>query len=75
LNVEVENFNLPTGTLLTIAVQGGTTVTTAGTIKLLAFGSGELELNSEDGAAVPAVHKGDMVTVSNAGSRILAGVS
>jgi hypothetical protein len=74
LNVQVENVNLPAGTVLTVAVQDGTTVINAGTITLPAFGFGELELNSEDGASVPAVHKGEMVTVSNGGVRILAGV-
>jgi hypothetical protein len=74
LNVEVENVNLAAGTILTVVVQDGTTKTTVGTIKLSSFGGGELELNSDDGDAVPAVQKGDMVTVSNAGATILAGV-
>jgi hypothetical protein len=71
----VENVNLPAGTVLTVSLHAGLTVTVVGTIKLSAFGAGELELNSEDGATVSTVVKGDMVTVSNAaGSRILAGV-
>jgi hypothetical protein len=74
LNVEVEDVNLAAGTVLTVVVQDGTTKTTVGTIKLSSFGGGELELNSDDGEAVPAVKKGDMVTVSNAGATILAGV-
>ena len=74
LNVEVEYVNLPAGTVLTVSVQEEQVVTSVGTIKLSAFGGGELELNSEDGEAVPAVKKGDMVTVGNGGKRILAGV-
>jgi hypothetical protein len=73
LNVEVENVNLAAGTVLTVSVQDGITVTVVGTIKLSSFGGGELELDSQDGATVPALKKGDLVTVSNAGSRILAG--
>ena len=41
-----------------------TTQTLAGHITLNAFGAGELELNSQDGATVPAVVSGDMVIVS-----------
>jgi hypothetical protein len=73
LNVEVEHVNLPAGTVLTVSVQDGATVTVAGTITLSATGERELELNSQDGATVPAVQKGDMITVSNAGKTILAG--
>ena len=73
LNVEVENVNLPAGTVLTVTLQRGATMTPLGTIKLDAFGFGELELNSQDGDAVPAVQAGDMVLVAHGGT-ILAGV-
>lgn len=74
LNIEVENVNLPAGTVLTISVQEGVAITSVGSIKLSAFGQAELELESQKGATVPVVKKGDMVTVSNAGTPILAGV-
>jgi hypothetical protein len=74
LNVEVEDVNLPSGTVLTVAIQHGATVTTAGTITLATSAENELELNSQNGDTVPAVLAGDMVTVSNAGVTILAGV-
>ena len=72
--VEVENINLPAGTVLDVAVQHNGASQTVGQIKLSAAGSGELELESQDGDTVPAVQAGDMVTVSNAGTTILAGV-
>ncbi len=71
--MEVEHVNLPQGTVLTVAVMRGTASTMVGTITLNAFGSGELELNSEDGAAVPAIMTGDIVTVSNGATAILTG--
>ena len=74
LNVEVEHVNLPAGTMLDVSLVHGTTTTALGQIKLSALGFGELELNSQDGTTVPAVQTGDMVTVSNAGKTILAGV-
>lgn len=74
LNVEVENLNLPAGTTLQVSIQHGATLTAAGTISLANSGFGELELNSQDGATVPAVTSGDMVVVANGGVTILAGV-
>ena len=73
LNVEVEHINLPAATILDVSVQHGATVTLVGHITLNAVGGGELELNSQDGAVVPAVQSGDMVIVSNAGTPILSG--
>jgi hypothetical protein len=73
LNVEVEHVNLPAGTVLTVSVQHGATVTPVGSITLAAAAENELELDSQDGDVVPAVQTGDMVTVSNAGATILAG--
>jgi hypothetical protein len=74
LNVEVEHVNLPAGTMLTVSVQHGAVITNVGMITLSALGGGELELDSQDGATVPAVQPGDMVTVANGGVTILAGV-
>ena len=70
LQVEVEHVNLPGGTSLDVSV-GSQMV---GHIVLSAFGEGELELDSQDGDVVPAIQKGDMVVVSNAGMAILSGV-
>jgi hypothetical protein len=67
--VDVENVNLPDGTTLDVSV--GITLVGHITLKL---GFGELELNSQDGDTVPAVVKGNMVTVANGGTTILAGV-
>ncbi len=72
-SVEVENVNLPAGTVLDVQLTHGVTLTVVGQITLNAFGEGELELRSQDGDTVPAVVKGDMVAVLNAGSPILSG--
>ena len=69
--VEVENVNLPAGTVLDVTV--GASSTLAGHITLNKFGEGELELRSQDGDTVPSVAAHDTVTVSNAGSAILSG--
>ena len=74
LEVEVEHVNLKAATVLQVSLQHGATTTPIGTITLDALGNGELELASQDGDTVPAVQKGDMVTVSNTGTPILAGV-
>jgi hypothetical protein len=42
-------------------------------ITLSANGSGELELDSQDGAVVPAVQVGDVASVTSNGAAILAG--
>jgi len=72
--VEVENVNLPPGTMLDVSVQHNGTKQTVGQIKLSALGEGELDLESQDGDNVPSVQTGDLVSVSNAGTSILAGV-
>jgi hypothetical protein len=74
LNVEVEHVNLPAGTVLTVMITHGTSTTSVGTFTLDAFGEGELELNSQDGDTVPAVVTGDMVTVRNGTTAVVAGV-
>ncbi|SRR5260370_24186261 len=74
LNVEVENLNLPAGTVLTVVILHGGISTTVGMITLSSTAFGELELESQNGAVVPAVQAGDMVTVSNGATTILAGV-
>ncbi len=72
LNVEVENVNLPAGTVLGVAVVHAGVSTMVGSITL-GSGENELELDSQNGATVPAVVSGDMVTVSNGAAVILAG--
>jgi hypothetical protein len=73
LNVEVENVNLPAGTVLTVSVVHAGVSTMVGTIKLGSGGEDELELDSQNGATVPAIVSGNMVTVANGAAIILAG--
>lgn len=74
LEVEVEHVTLPAATVLNVVLLQGTVSTTIGTITLNAKGSGELELNSQDGALVPAVQKGDSLSIVNGTTAILMGV-
>jgi len=71
IQVEVENVNLPAGTILTVAING---VTLTKTITLSATGFGELELDTQDGDVVPTVTTGSTITVMNGAKAILAGV-
>ena len=71
--VEVENVNLPDGTVLTVTVVDAGVTTTVGMITLRG-GEAELELDSQNGDMVPTVMTGDMIAVSNAGAAVLAGV-
>ena len=74
LQVEVEHVNLPSGTVLAVFLQSGANAPVQiGQITLSATGFGELEMDSEHGAMVPAVQNGDVLSVSNAGTAILAG--
>src|ERR1043166_7075796 len=72
-NVEVEHVNLPGGTRLTVVLEHAGIKTTVGHIVLSATGFGELELNSEDGDTVPMVRAGDIVSVANGNTAVLAG--
>ena len=68
--VEVEKVNLPAGTILTVLVDG----LKVGELRLAATLEGELELESERGANVPAVTSASTVVVTNAGGQtILSG--
>jgi hypothetical protein len=74
LQVEVEHVNLPAGTVLTVSLQSGANAPVqVGTITISATGFGELELESDRGAVVPAVQNGDVLSIANAGTTILAG--
>ena len=69
LEVEVEKFNLADGTVVSVQINGNL----VGMIKLVAR-HGELELESKNGAAVPAIQKGDIVTVTSpTGDVLLSG--
>ena len=76
LSVEVEHVNLPANTVLTVSIKlpNAAAATTVGTITLSALHEGELELDSRDGDAIPAVVTGTTVTVSNGATPILTGV-
>jgi hypothetical protein len=74
LQVEVENVNLPKGTMLDVSVQHPSMAAmVVGHFTLSSSGSGELELNSQDGDVVPTLSAGDMVIVGNAGTPVLSG--
>ena len=67
--VQVEDVNLPGGTRLAVRVNGAT----VGSLRLT-VGRGEMELRSQDGATVPAIRRGDVVTVVAAnGSVVVSG--
>jgi hypothetical protein len=73
LDVDVEQVNLPAGTVLTVTLTHAGATTTIGSITLNAFGGGELDLNSQDGDVVPAIVAGDVITVLNGTAAVLVG--
>lgn len=74
LDVETEHVNLPDGTVLTVAFVRAGVSTNIGTITVnSAQAENELELDSQHGDVVPALAAGDMITVSNGATVILAG--
>lgn len=69
LKVEATNVNLSNGTALVVSVNS----TTIGTMTL-SFGRGILDLDTNRGASVPVIKKGDIVRVSTAsGTPVLGG--
>lgn len=72
LSVEVEDVNLAAGTRVDVFIDG----TPAGSITIGAAPTrgGELELNSQDGQAVPSIAAGAVVVVRNGATAILSGV-
>jgi hypothetical protein len=72
--VEVENVNLAAGTVLNVSLTHAGTAVDIGLITLSALHEGELELNSQDGATVPAVQAGDIVTLSNGAAAVATGI-
>jgi hypothetical protein len=69
-STEVEDVNLPAGTVLHVFVNS----TELGTITLSALQKGELEVKTRDGGVVPPMAKGDVVTVKDSGNiTILSG--
>src|SRR5262249_6306008 len=74
LQVEVERVNLPSGTVLTVSLQRGANAPVQiSQITISATGFGELDLESDHGDVVPTVQNGDVLSVSIAGTAILAG--
>ena len=72
LEVEVQDVNLPAGTVLNVFV-GGQQI--SGVITLNGFRAGEVELETGRGQAVPAVTNGTPVAVRNqSGANIVTGV-
>jgi hypothetical protein len=70
LEVEVEDVNLPAGTLLDVFVDG----TKVGSITLDALRAGQIELETERGQTFPPINTGTRVVVtSRAGANIVAG--
>jgi hypothetical protein len=68
--VQVENVNLPAGTLLNVLVDGAN----IGTLTINSFRQGELERNTNDGQAVPNVGIGTTVNVrTQAGATVASG--
>ncbi|HKG11807.1 MAG TPA: DUF4214 domain-containing protein [Pyrinomonadaceae bacterium] len=71
LEVEVEDVNLPAGTVLNVSV-GGQNI---GSITLDSLRAGRIELETQRGQAVPAVANGTSVVVRNqSGATIVSGV-
>ena len=67
--IEVENVNLPDGTVLNVLVDG----TKVGTLTL-ALQRGELELKTKDGATLPQINSRTRIVITDqAGNTILAG--
>ena len=67
LSVEVEKVNLADKTVLTVNVNGA-----AVGMLTLKLGHGEVERNTKNGAMVPAIMKGDVVTVVTADGTVVA---
>jgi hypothetical protein len=72
LSVEIENVNLADGTMVDVFVDD--TKVGAIQIKAVPEKGGELELNSQDGQAVPSIKAGAVVVVRNGAAAILSGV-
>ena len=72
ITVEVEDVNLAAGTKVDVFVDG----TQLGTITISAapVRGGDLELNTQDGQAVPDIKAGAVVIVRNGATAILSGV-
>jgi len=67
LNVEVEDVS--PNTTFTIEISGNT----LGTITTNSFGTSELELNTNDGQAVPKILRGDLVQIFQGTELVLSG--
>jgi len=72
-SVEVEDVNLPNGTVLTVTLNRGGAILPAGSLTLTAR-FGEIDVNTKDGDVVPQAQSGDIVVVSGGGDPLLTGV-
>ena len=70
LEVRVRQVNLPSGTALTVAVNGAT----VGQLILENGGEGRLRLRSDNGQNVPVITNGATITIKNGAATILSGV-
>lgn len=69
--VEVENVRLPRGTKLNVIVDGNK----VGSLRINRFGAGRLNLNSDRGDKVPAIHSGSTVKVQTiGGTAVVTGI-
>ena len=68
LSVQVEDVNLPNGTVLSVEACGAS----VGTIRLVARG-GDLNLDSRNGQVVPSCAAGNSVSVKSGASTVLSG--
>jgi len=71
--VEVEDVNLPDGTILNVVLIHEGNRMRAGELKLM-NGTGELDLRARDGDQVPKAESGDTVVVRHDQMNVLAGV-
>lgn len=69
LNVEIEDVNLPPGSVVDVFV-GNQRIGTI-TVGPPPMRGGELELNTNDGATVPAIRPGDQITIRTAAQGVL----
>jgi hypothetical protein len=71
LEVEVEDVNLPPGTVLDVLINGQK----VGSLTLNSFHEGELELETENGQTIPSISPGSSVVVqTRAGATIVSGM-
>ena len=74
LAIEVDSLEFPADTLLAVCLQSGlSTPVPIGQIRLAESGWGKLEVESVQPAELPAVQKGDVLTITHQGVVVLTG--